>query len=69
MKAALAIVTISTLNFLYGCPVVAAEPPLTKMAIAEGKDTRFAHLATTVGFGGDRKERAELPRSPVSEYT
>jgi ligand-binding sensor domain-containing protein/signal transduction histidine kinase len=61
MKAALAIVTISTLNFLYGCPAVAAEPPLTKMAIVEGKDTRFAHVATTVGLGGDRKERADSP--------
>jgi len=61
MKVALALIAISTLNFLYGCPAVAAEPRPTKTLIAEARNRNFAHLTTKAGFAGDLETTADSP--------
>src|SRR5271165_1785407 len=58
MKVALAIVMISTLNFLYGCPAVAAEPRPRKILISEARNGSFAD-PTAIGFRGDHETRTD----------
>jgi signal transduction histidine kinase/ligand-binding sensor domain-containing protein len=61
MKFALALITISTLNFLCACRAVAAEPRPTKIPLSETKiyaqgghaqvrDLKFTHLTTNDGL-------------------
>jgi signal transduction histidine kinase/ligand-binding sensor domain-containing protein len=65
LLAASRILLLCIIHASYG---VVAEPRATKIPIAEASNTRFAHLATMVSFGGDRKERPDSParHSPIS---
>jgi ligand-binding sensor domain-containing protein/signal transduction histidine kinase len=59
MKAALVIVTISTLNFLLAS-LLATEPRPAKVAIGRPRNTGFAHL-TKAGFRRDREKIDAAP--------
>jgi hypothetical protein len=52
---------ILLLCIIYGSYAVAAEPRPAKTSIAEGRNTRFAHLTGKAGFRGDREGRDESP--------
>src|SRR3974390_3301532 len=50
---------IFLLCIIHASCAVAAEPRPAKIAIAEGRTTRFAQLTTKAGFLGDREGRAD----------
>jgi PAS domain S-box-containing protein len=52
---------IVLLCIIHASYAVAAEPRPAKIAIAEGRTTRFAHLTRKAGFRGDREGRADSP--------